>query len=327
MTSNYYSDTAYDSSNKRPQASLDRTDMALAERSIRKHPLSIEAGHCREYLGRSSSLSFIIQMQNQSQSKHQELLDLNLHEYFQWATSKNKAAMVESIVGVAAYFWIFTSTIGALVLGLVNGFHFVWLMSVLLIVVPTFSIWTIGKLALKRGWVKNENNIKFNRRTGMITFPWQDDMVSLPFDEFDAYASASTTVAATTNLFLRLVHRYSDKNIVCPTSFSQSWSLNAEWEEIQHFMDIAKPLPDIPTYDFAREHDPVSAAYDKKNHRPKDYWKNCDLKEFQKMELASIKAGETFPWGQTREQAINSGWQPSGFGEGNWREAQKDNAA
>jgi len=325
MTTDYYSTTAYNSTNKRPQAVLDRPDMNLAEKTIRKHPLSIEASQCREYLGRSSSLSFIMQMKNMNQSKLTELLDLNLHEYFQWATSKNKAVMVESIVGVAAYFWI-ASLIPFLIVGFIIDFSFAWFLGGILTVYIPFTLWIFGKIALKRGWVKHENNIMFNRRTGLITFPWQDEMVSLPFDEFDAYASASTTVAATTNMFLRLAHRYSDKNIVCPTSFSQSWSLNAEWEEIQHFMDISKPLPDIPTYDFARENDPVSAAYDKKYNRPKDYWKNCDLKKFQEIELASIKAGETFPWGQTRAQAIQSGWKSSGFGEGDWRESQKENA-
>ncbi len=327
MTTDYYSTTAYNSTNKRPQAVLDRPDMNLAEKTIRKHPLSIEASQCREYLGRSSSLSFIMQMKNMNQSKLTELLDLNLHEYFQWATSKNKAVMVESIVGVAAYFWIVAAIFATPILGLVGGFNLIWLnVTIFFVGVPLF-IWLLGKYALKHGWVKNENNIMFNRRTGLITFPWHDEMVSLPFDEFDAYASASTTVAASTNMFLRLAHRYSDKNIVCPSSFSQSWSLNAEWEEIQHFMDISKPLPDIPTYDFARENDPVSAAYDKKYNRPRDYWKNCDLKKFQEMELASIKAGETFPWGQTRAQAIQSGWKSSGFGEGDWREPNKDDAA
>jgi hypothetical protein len=34
--------------------------------------------------------------------------------------------------------------------------------------------------------------------------------------------------------------------------------------KIQDFMDISKPLRDIPLYDFARDNDSASSEYDKK---------------------------------------------------------------
>jgi len=329
MTKNYYSTTAYDSSNKRKQAPFDKTEMSLAEKSIRKHPVSIIANQCNEYLSYSNAVGTVLEIQNFNQSKYQQAFDLKLHETFRWTTGKNKKAQVESMVFGAWWFWFFGGIFGSIISLIVRNFELslgLFYAFLIMFVLP-FTLWSLGKYALKNNWFKDENNIVFNRRTGMITIPCQDGEVSLPFDEFDPFMTTSMTVAASTNMILRLMHRYSDKNIVNPSPYSRSWEFFADWEQIQRFMDISKPLPDIPTYDFAREHDPVSAAYDKKYNRPKDYWKNCDLDKIDKLETASINAAEKFPWGETREQAIQSSWKPSGVGEGDWRESQKDNAA
>jgi len=42
-------------------------------------------------------------------------------------------------------------------------------------------------------------------------------------------------------------------------------------------MDISKPLTDVSAYDFTRAQDPMSARYDKKHNRPKDYVKITEL--------------------------------------------------
>ena len=80
-------------------------------------------------------------------------------------------------------------------------------------------------------------------------------------------------------------------------------------------MDISKPLPDVPSWEPFRDRDPVSAEYDRKNDRPKDYWKNTPMEQAEAMKRQSKQAGVAFPWGATREQALATGWQPSGFGE------------
>ncbi len=327
MTKNYYSTTAYDSTKPRQLAPLNRTDMGVGERTARSNPLFSNGSQCREYLAGSIPVLTVLELQGFNKKEHQEVIERKLHEKFQWQTGKNKAALVDSIGYVAGWFWFFGGIGGGLVTGLILEFEYAWFLSMLITFVAPFTIWSLAKISLKLGWFKDENNIVFNRRTGMVSFPRDDETISLPFDEFDPYLSTSMTTAASINQFLRLVHRYSDTIITNPSSFSKSWELFSAWEEAQQFMDISKPLPDIPSFDFAREHDPVSATYDKKYNRPKDYWKNLAIADVQIMWDASLKARKTFPWESTREQALQSGWKPSGVGEGAWRKEDTSNVA
>ena len=87
-------------------------------------------------------------------------------------------------------------------------------------------------------------------------------------------------------------------------------------------MDISKPLPDIPSMEPYRSMDPVTAAYDKANNRPPDYWKNMDMEKAKQMHDAAYKAAKSYPWGLSREQALEQGWQPSGVGEGDWKQTR-----
>jgi len=76
MTNNYYSNTAFDLSKKRTLPPSDRTDMNLAQKTIRKHPVSIIANQCQEYLANSNPFSTVLEIKNLSQSKYQQALDL-----------------------------------------------------------------------------------------------------------------------------------------------------------------------------------------------------------------------------------------------------------
>ncbi|MCP4746878.1 MAG: hypothetical protein GY874_12185, partial [Desulfobacteraceae bacterium] len=70
--------------------------------------------------------------------------------------------------------------------------------------------------------------------------------------------------------------------------------------------------------------DPVTAAYDKANNRPADYWKTMDMEKAKKMHDASRKAASKYPWGATHEQALNMGWEPSGVGQGDWNRRESN---
>ncbi|MBU2707959.1 hypothetical protein KCM76_18330 [Zooshikella marina] len=49
------------------------------------------------------------------------------------------------------------------------------------------------------------------------------------------------------------------------------------WEFLQDFMDISKPLPDIPELEPYRHLDPITKAYDEKKSRDPEYWKNVSI--------------------------------------------------
>lgn len=65
----------------------------------------------------------------------------------------------------------------------------------------------------------------------------------------------------------------------------------AYWQFLQNYMDVTKPLPDIPALEEYRHLDPVTAEYDRKTNRPECYWRDMDddtfkqkkREEFEKM--------------------------------------------
>jgi len=73
-------------------------------------------------------------------------------------------------------------------------------------------------------------------------------------------------------------------------------------------MDIAQPLPDIPKYEAFRHKDPVTKTWDETNQRPREYWKSIYSGKATKMKEQSAQHAQHFPFGQTREQAIQMVW-------------------
>jgi hypothetical protein len=174
-------------------------------------------------------------------------------------------------------------------------------------------------MALRKNWIENKNNIIVSRRTGLVTFTWKKARVSLPFDEFDVCMPIGTRPTGSHDYYLRFVHKYSDMWFQHPTSRDNAWEVEQDWEFWQQYMDVSQPLPDIPKMEPYRSRDPVTAAWDEKHKRPKDYWKNMTLEKAEEMERSSRQAGQSYPWGMTRAEAIASGWKPSSVGEGDWR--------
>lgn len=85
------------------------------------------------------------------------------------------------------------------------------------------------------------------------------------------------------------------------------------WEIWQHFMDVSRPLPDIPMFEPYRHLDPTTIEWDKKHNRPPRLWRDMDLVEFQKLKSESIKAAKQYPF--TDEDRVDEiGWKPAGDG-------------
>ncbi len=184
------------------------------------------------------------------------------------------------------------------------------------LVLPFLTVFTLSKTAIKRGWVKDKNNVVLNRCTGMVEFTWKKERRQIPIDEFDPYISTSVGPNGVANYYLRLIHRYSDAAVVNTYSRYETWEIERDWEEVLQVMDVSKPLPDIPVWELARQIDPTTIEHDRKTGRPPDFWRQQDPKEVSRWEDASREALRNYPWGLPRNQALAYGWQPSGFGDG-----------
>ncbi len=181
---------------------------------------------------------------------------------------------------------------------------------------PFLAVYFFCKIAVERGWVKDKNNTVFDRCTGMVEFTLKGKRERLPFDEFDAYISEGVGPNGIAHYYLRLIHRYSPVQVTNPYSRYEPWEVERDWEELQQSMDVSKPLPDIPIWELAREIDPTTREYDRKQGRPKRFWAHQDPEEVRRWADASREALKRYPWGLTRGEALRTGWTPSGYGEG-----------
>ena len=53
------------------------------------------------------------------------------------------------------------------------------------------------------------------------------------------------------------------------------------WNTIQWYMDVSRPLPDLPILEEHRSKDPMTAAHDKEVGRKADFWASMSEEEFE----------------------------------------------
>jgi len=174
------------------------------------------------------------------------------------------------------------------------------------------ACWAIGSLVVNKftNWVVRPSKgplWEFNRRTGMVTIFDYDNMgeykrsgtigeFTYPFHEFDAYISSGPDRQGLIWYQLHLVHRYHDLSInlfpIVPKDSSMSPHF-AAWDFLQNYMDIGRPLPDIPLFEKHRANDPTTAAHDRRTGRPERCWRDMDDKTWEAQltqNLARVKA-------------------------------------
>lgn len=161
------------------------------------------------------------------------------------------------------------------------------------------ACWAIGSLVVHKltNWVVRPSKgplWEFNRRTGMVTIFDYDNMgdkrsgtigeFTYPFYEFDAYISSGPDRQGLIWHQLHLVHRYHDLAIdlspIVPKDSSMAPHF-AAWDFLQNYMDIGRPLPDIPLFEQHRANDPTTAAHDRRTGRPERYWRDMDDKTWE----------------------------------------------
>ena len=147
----------------------------------------------------------------------------------------------------------------------------------------------------------------FFRPTGMVKFrTWREETFEAPFIEFDPYISYHVQPKGPVSYKLQLRHRYSGwQTAVAEVHSTQKVELYAHWDELQRYMDVNQPLPDIPALEPYRHLDPTTAAYDAagKRERPADYWATLDLEWWEKEGYpAHIEKIRNFPWDSLEDQ-------------------------
>ncbi|MFS2191437.1 hypothetical protein ACCD02_04610, partial [Pseudomonas sp. Pseusp88] len=161
---------------------------------------------------------------------------------------------------------------------------------------PLFC-WAIGHIVVEyfpRIWLRAPKGPlwELNRRTGLVTiFDYKDfkktgkiGEFTAPFYEFDAYIITNPDRQGLPMIGLSLAHRYSNKgmnfnDMIAPDNLAQKPC--ALWDFFQNFMDISRPLPDVPVHEAHRHLDPVTAEYDRQTNRDPRYWIDMDNDVFK----------------------------------------------
>ena len=328
MNERYYAHTAYDSTNPRHLHPADENKFGAGMRGIRDNKLTnYPSAQCREFYASLGQASIIKDLN----SKKKELLEAKKaphHEYIYWRTLLNPNALLDTFIGIMGimtvcfYAGLVLMSIIALLLGPEWFFSSNFAFAISFASVPLL-LFILGKKISKKNMVRDKNNIIFNRHKGLVEIPNKKGPPRIVrFDEFDPCLGKSYNPSGSVDYHLVLSHRYSATLVQHPGASGTPWMVCVEWEYLQQYMDVSKPLPDIPCMEPYRSRDPVTAAHDKQHNRPENYWKDMDLKKAEQMNEASYEAASKYPWGLTREQALAKGWQPSGVGEGDWKQTQ-----
>ena len=147
----------------------------------------------------------------------------------------------------------------------------------------------------------------FFRPTGMVKFrTWREETFEAPFIEFDPYISYHVQPKGPVSYKLQLRHRYSGwQTAVAEVHSTQKVELYAHWDELQRYMDVSQPLPDIPALEPYRHLDPTTAEYDAagKRQRPGNYWATLDLEWWEKEGYpAHMEEIRNFLWDTLEDQ-------------------------
>ncbi|MDW6091248.1 hypothetical protein SBX64_01530 [Vibrio rhizosphaerae] len=160
----------------------------------------------------------------------------------------------------------------------------------------------INKDQLER-WVARKKYC-LSRETGMVTLYGAGNrkIFTHPFIEFDCILASNPNHQGLLSYRLMLVHRYS--NYKYGVNIGSLVGVNAPvaeyhrlWNMIQQYMDVSKPLPDVPMLEQFRKLDPTTAAYDQQHQRNPNYWRSMSDEEFDKTltEMARNQREQNIP--------------------------------
>ncbi len=161
------------------------------------------------------------------------------------------------------------------------------------------------------GFIVKDLGCGFFRPTGMVRFrTWREETFEAPFIEFDPYISFHVNPKGPVSYKLLLRHRYTGwQTTVAQVADVHKVELYAHWDELQRYMDVSQPLPDVPALEKFRPLDPTTAEYDAagKRRRPADYWATLDLTWWEDEGYpAHLRRIREFPWSTLEDRMEKS---------------------
>ena len=160
------------------------------------------------------------------------------------------------------------------------------------------------------------------RDTGMVQFMKKGRLVDVPFSEVMGMTRHHRDTHGVARLTFHLNHKHSPLNQNLDaglTAFGSAmtaqerWWYHLRWEFYRHYMDVTRPLPDIPELEPYRHLDPTTREWDKKQGRPKDYWLNMDQETYEAMVKAAVVKAKAYPFDDL-DMVEKLEWVPAGDG-------------
>lgn len=181
--------------------------------------------------------------------------------------------------------------------------------AVLLYVGLPLAVWIIFKFLTDKELLLRFNptpkiRLALRRDTGMVEFKKKGEFIAVPFSEVMGMTRNVTGSDGVQRLHLHLNHKHSSLSEGLDSGWGaldaytaqERWIYHLRWELYRHYMDVTRPLPDIPEFEPYRHLDPTTREWDKQHGRPKDYWLNMDQETYEAMvDAAGIKA-KTYPY-------------------------------
>lgn len=175
-------------------------------------------------------------------------------------------------------------------------------------IVPRFLTFT--------GLVKRNTVAELNREDGTVWFFKRYSKLPIirPFSEFSGGINIGIRSRSGVSDYDLWVFHKTERLGFSLGLFSQIKESNYyEWDFIQAYMDKTKPLPDIPVLEPFRKHDLITAEWDKENERPEYLFRNMPLETYKRLEKLAYSYVQSYPWGNTRDEAVGSRIPPDKF--------------
>lgn len=142
----------------------------------------------------------------------------------------------------------------------------------------------------------------------------------VPFEETQGVNRMVAYNTVSSGYLFEIRHKHSklsqSANQQSSTMLDGYWFHIIEWEILQHYMDVTRPLPDIPRFEPYRHLDPATKAWDEEHQRPRWLWRDMDPEEYAKLGRASFEAAKAYPFDQYRDpdpEKVKE-WKPAGDG-------------
>lgn len=128
---------------------------------------------------------------------------------------------------------------------------------------------------------------ELNRNTGAVAcFHKGEKIYTTPFIYFNCHLRPTIDRTGVTFFSLHLVSQLIENTREIPVSRLVSTEENTRednyyriWNTIQWYMDVSRPLPDLPILEKHRSKDPLTAAHDKAIGRKKNFWADMTEEE------------------------------------------------